>query len=219
MKNRILAVLMACLICCPAFAGPFDGKTTTVGQSKKVDAGQFDSMKSLIQWVSSQKKGFFGKLEIDPVISANIDLAQSFSDLIYFISKTTDKDLKDRLVKMAAQKAKTPSEVLLAAKLVAKRSGAGDLRNGLVLDWAKTQARDLSDVVELVKYYRTILLEQRDEMDHRLIEAGVPYVKTQTDVDQLLSLQKYSIRRASLITLLKGQVKKAGLERITLPRE
>lgn len=215
MKKIILVCFIGSLMALPSFAGPFDDKNT----AKINQTVEFDSMKSLIQWISSQKKGIFKKTNFDEAISANIDLAKCYADLIYLASKTTDKDLKDRLVRLAAAKAQTPSEIRIATKLVATRSGAGAFKDDLVLEWAKTQARDLDDVVELVTYYRTILLEQRGEMDHRLLEIGVRYVRTQTDVDRLLGLQTYSLRRAALLNLLKGQIKQAGLEGITLPRK
>ncbi|MFZ2960422.1 MAG: hypothetical protein WA705_26385 [Candidatus Ozemobacteraceae bacterium] len=230
MGKIVLFGLVASLLTMPTFAAPFDegavtsidkhGKTSIASDSKGTpDVSSFDSMKSLTQWLSRQKKGWFKKNNFDAVIAENIDLAQSFDDLIFLVAKTSDKNLKDRLVKMAAKKAATPREILAAAKQVATRSGAGALRNGLVLDWAKGQAKDVGDVVELVKYYRTILLEQRDEMDHKLLEVGVRYVKTQEDANQLLGLQKYAIRRASLINLLNSQVKTAGLKDIVLPQE
>ncbi len=226
MKSRLFACLVGAMIALPAFAGPFDEDakaridqrgTPPAGEVAKVSG--FDSMTSLVQWLSGQKKGFGKKAAIDAVVAANIGLAETYDDLVFLAAKTSDKDLRDRLVKMAAKKAATPTEILAAAALVATRSGAGALKNGLVLDWAKTRARNVGEVVELVNYYRTILLEQRDEMDHKLLEVAVRYVKSQEEVNQVLSLQRYAIRRASLINLLSARVKIAGLKGIALPQK
>jgi hypothetical protein len=234
MKRIVSIALLAILVPPGLFAGRFGDVEVNVRRPGGTDGSQassnrqasgqkFETIAEFRAWLANRKTGllaFRQKPETDRVITANLDLATTLEDLCFLAQKTTNEALRAILVKRAVPLATTPEEAIEAAELLNPGSISDDSArkafDSVISKWAKENARDIRDLIELARCTKT---GPRDYFALRatILEAGVRFVHTQEDADALLGAQTYKNQQADLIRSLQRRIKSANLTGIVLP--